>query len=227
MNIEITRPINREEWLRALHAKGTADKRLAASLDEGERLLKAAARPKAVYKLIQRADFHIEGAAIEKHLEGCHEIIVMAVTLGIGVDQLIRKTQITDMAMAVILDTGASVLADQLADEFQDHIRQQIEGKAMGTASGDTDVYMTFRFSPGYGDYPITEQTRIVRYLDAQRQIGLNLTSDSLMIPRKSITAVIGVADHPVKGKLATCDQCVLRDKCELRKEGKFCGDRF
>lgn len=47
------------------------------------------------------------------------------------------------------------------------------------------------------------------------------------MIPRKSITAVLGISDHPVKGKLATCNECVLRDKCELRKEGGFCGDRF
>jgi hypothetical protein len=49
--------------------------------------------------------------------------------------------------------------------------------------------------------------------------------ADSLMIPRKSVSALIGLADHPVKGKLATCNECVLKEKCLLRKEGKFCGN--
>ena len=117
------------------------------------------------------------------------------------------------MAKAVIIDCGASVLIEQLADEFQAEI--------------NVGPFTTPRFSPGYGDWSITEQARIIRLLDGQRQIGLNVTKDSLMIPRKSITAVIGIADHPVKGCLATCTECVLKDKCELRKEGKFCGDKL
>ena len=44
-------------------------------------------------------------------------------------------------------------------------------------------------------------------------------------VPRKSVTALIGISDHPVTGRLATCGECVLREKCTLRKEGKFCGD--
>ena len=145
----------------------------------------------------------------------------MAVTLGVGVDQLLRKTQVTDMALAVIIDSGASVLIEQLADDFQEEIVKKPE------ASDRNNTFTTPRFSPGYGDWPITEQARIVRLLDGQRQIGLNITKDSLMIPRKSITAVIGISDHPVKGCLATCDECVLQDKCLLKKEGKFCGDKL
>ena len=67
---------------------------------------------------------------------------VMALTLGIGVDNLIKKTQVTDMAMAVILDSGASVMVDQLCDMYQKKIDEETEG------------YTTPRFSPGYGDSP-------------------------------------------------------------------------
>ncbi len=226
MSIEITRSIDREAWLTALHAKGSADSRLAEQMDEAERLLKAAARPKAVYKIAERSvilpdddqkntedSSLIASISIKKHLEGCHKAVLMAITLGADVDQLLRRIQVTDMAMAVILDTGASVLIEQLADDFQRNIK--------------AGPFMTPRFSPGYGDWSITEQARIIRLLDGQRQIGLNVTKDSLMIPRKSITAVIGIADHPVKGCLATCDECVLKDKCQLKKEGKFCGDKL
>lgn len=213
MNLEITRSIDRKAWLNALHAKGAADSRLANQMDEAERLLKEAARPKAVYRLVETDAILNKSLSIERHLEGCNKAALIAVTLGVGVDQLLRKTQVTDMAMAVIIDSGASVLIEQLADDFEDMI-------SIGS-------FTTPRFSPGYGDWPITEQARIIRMLDAQRQIGLNVTKDSLLIPRKSITAVIGISDHPVKGSLATCEQCILKNKCELRKEGKYCGDKL
>lgn len=229
MNMNISRPICRDSWLSALHVKGGADAQLSGQLDEAERLLVVAAKPKATYRIMPRRDVKTEGASIEKHLEGCHTVVVMAATLGIGVDNLLRKMQITDMAMAVMIDSGASVLIEQLCNEFEAQIRKRLFNASDDEEEIDTGKvqpkFMTSRFSPGYGDYPITEQTRITGYLDTSRQIGLNVTSDSLMIPRKSITALIGIADHPVTGKLATCNECVLKEKCTLRKEGKFCGN--
>ena len=120
--------------------------------------------------------------------------------------------QISDMAEAVIMDSGASVLVDSLCDKFEEYIRNNV------------DEYVTSRFSPGYGDSPLRMQKSVISYVDGQRKIGLNVTSSNLMIPRKSVTALIGLSEHPVTGRLATCGECVLKDKCTLRKEGKFCG---
>lgn len=214
MNINITEPVSRDKWLNSLHVRGTADETLEVRLDEAEQLLLAAARPKAIYKVMDRSEVKTSGDIIEKHLEGCHKVALLGITLGIGVDNLLRRTQITDMALSVIIDCGASVMIEQLCDKFETYIKKNIEEK-----------YSTSRFSPGYGDYSIEEQPRIIKYLDAPRKIGLTVTADSLMIPRKSVTALIGLADHPVKGRLATCGECVLKDKCTLRREGKFCGD--
>ena len=52
---------------------------------------------------------------------------------------------------------------------------------------------------------------------------GLCVTDTNLMTPRKSVTAILGVSGHPVKGKLAGCGHCVLRTRCEYRKRGKTC----
>ena len=49
------------------------------------------------------------------------------------------------------------------------------------------------------------------------------MTDTNLMTPRKSVTAILGVSGHPVKGKLAGCGHCVLRTRCEYRKRGKTC----
>ncbi|HIU26254.1 MAG TPA: methionine synthase [Candidatus Copromorpha excrementigallinarum] len=213
MNIEVREKLSRDKWLAALGFKGKADKDLEERLSRCEADLLAAARPKGIYRIMKRDDVRTEGLSVKRHLEGCDQVAVMAVTLGIGVDNLIRKAQVTDMLTAVILDTGASVMIEQACDAFEDEIKK------------NTEKFTTSRFSPGYGDFPIEVQADMVRYVDGQRKIGLNVTGSSLMIPRKSVTAVIGLSEHPVKGRLASCNECVLRDKCILRKEGRFCGD--
>lgn len=216
--------INREEWLKALHVKGEAGDMLASQMDEAEKLLMDAAVPRKIYRIMQRAELRLSGVSIERHLEDCEKVAVMAATLGIGVDNLIRRYQVKDMAMAVILDAGASVYIEQVCDGFEAEIGDALGADGCGNNEA-APLFMTPRFSPGYGDYPITEQKYILSLVDAPRRIGLNATADSLMIPRKSVSALIGLADHPVKGKLATCSECVLREKCLLRKEGKFCGN--
>ncbi len=217
MSIQIRKSISRKKWLAVLQVRGSADEILMQRMDEAEKLITDMAQPKTTYRIIPKADIRIEGKSIEKHLKGCHSVAVMALTLGAGIDALIRRTQVTDMAMAVIIDCGASVLTEQLADEYEKQISENI--------SQNTGGFTTPRFSPGYGDYPIEIQKDIIGYVDGSRRIGLNVTSDFTMIPRKSVTALIGIADTPVTGHLATCDMCALRDKCELKKEGKFCGN--
>lgn len=213
MNIAVTAPLDRKRWLAALQSGEETLEMLQAQMDFAEQQLLEAAVPKAVYRIMKKTEIKREGLSIEKHLEGCDQVAVMGATLGMGVDDLIRRTQVRDMAMAVILDCGASLLIEEVCDIFQ----RQIDA--------ETDGYLTSRFSPGYGDYPLEYQQLIVRYIDGQRKIGLNVTSNSLMVPRKSVTALLGISDHPVTGRPATCSECVLREKCTLRKEGRFCGD--
>ena len=108
------------------------------------------------------------------------------------------------------------MLVDQAADAAEQSIRDEI-------ADREETIYFTSRFSPGYGDYPITHQRDMLAYLDAARKIGLTLTSADMLVPTKSITAVVGLADHPVTGRLATCGECILRDKCDLWRRGEHC----
>lgn len=213
MRLEKPSAINREYWLSALGVKGAADERLQNNLKEAEILLLQAAKPQAVYGIRRPDAFPLEGNAIKKHLAGCREMAVMAATLGAGVDRLIRAAQVRDMAQAVILDCGASVLIEQICDAFEEKIR------------GETDGFLTGRYSPGYGDLPIETQKFLLQSIDGPRKIGLTATKDSILTPRKSVTAVLGISDRPVKGYLATCEECVLREECELRKEGKNCAN--
>ena len=213
MDIRTENKINLKAWLEALGMKEIPDEKIMSEIRKVEQMIISAVSPKAIYRIMEPSELRLEGKSIKRHLSGCQKIVVMGATLGSGADHLIRRLQITDMTEAVIADCGASVLIEQVCDAFQKTINDAVDG------------YTTSRFSPGYGDFPIEVQPDMIRYIDGQRKIGLNVTSNNLLVPRKSVTAVIGVSDRPVRGSLATCAECVLRDKCDLRKEGKFCGD--
>lgn len=211
MKLEKPLRIDIGQWLHRLGTKGQTDERLQASMETCEKKLLQAARPQGIYRVLGLDALTLEGTAIRKHLEGCREMIVMAVTLGAEVDRVIRTAQVRDMAEALILDSGASVLVEEVCDLLEEQMGKQLEG------------FLTGRYSPGYGDLPIETQGELLRTLDAGRKIGLVVNKSHIMIPRKSVTAILGMADHPVKGYLATCAECTLRDTCILRKEGKSC----
>lgn len=114
-------------------------------------------------------------------LKDCEEAYLLAVTLGVGADTLIRKYMVSEPEKGVLLDSLFSVKADKLADKAQ----QEIEGLCKSSLS--------FRFSPGYGDLPLECQSDIIDILDTRKRIGLFVTSSQMMTPTKSVTAILGV----------------------------------
>ena len=180
----------------------------------------AAAMPRAVWRRCDVAELaagFLQGQDVPAHLADCDEALLLAVTLGAGVDRQIRLSGIGDIAAGVAADALVSALAEQSADQAEALLRQTI------TAEGR---YLTCRYSPGYGDWPVTVQPQAAELLDAGRQIGLYVTDTALMTPRKSVTALLGVSRRPVTGHLAGCGHCALRDRCEYRKRGKTCASQ-
>ncbi len=153
--------------------------------------------------------------AIQRHLVGCNECILMGVSLGKQTDMLLRSVQVLDMAKAVLIDAAASVLIEQYADYIEENLRKDVQKEAL---------FLTGRFSPGYGDFPLSVQKDILWLISAEKQIGMGQTKDGMLIPAKSITAVLGISKTDKKGYLAACDECSMKEKCQRRKEGVLCG---
>ena len=83
---------------------------------------------------------------------------------------------------------------------------------------------MLFRsFSPGYGDLPLDTQKELVQVLDMHRKIGVSLTDSCLMVPSKSVTAILGISDTKRDKRENKCDFCNNRQKCIFRKRGTRC----
>ena len=218
LRLEKPEGIDLAQAARYFGARGGADAATQALLEKCAVPLLAAATPRAVWleadvDALAEAGI-LRGGDVMKHLEGCPQAVLLAVTLGPAVDAQIRRAGVGDIAAGVASDALGSALAEQAAEAAEAELRQWAakEGK-----------YLTGRFSPGYGDWDIAVQPLVANALDTVRRAGLCVTDTNLMTPRKSVTAILGVSDHPVKGKLAGCGHCVLRTRCEYRKRGKTC----
>ena len=122
-----------------------------------------------------------QSRSLTKNLEGCREAFLFAVTLGIGVDRLLMRLSASDLAGHFITDALASALADAACDEAEREIRGALN--------------CTKRYSPGYGDLPLNLQEPLLQFLQGQK-LGITLTKNLLMVPTKSITAIMGIKDE-------------------------------
>ena len=76
-----------------------------------------------------------------------------------------------------------------------------------------------------YGDLPLELQKDFLQALDAGRKLGITANDSFLLLPCKSVTAVIGLANRPQGAKIRGCGYCAMREECAYRRDGKFCGD--
>ena len=153
------------------------------------------------------------GRDVQKLLCGCEAVIFFAATLGTEFEALLRRAQMTDMADAVILDACGSAAVENVCDNLCREL-----------ASAESPLYLTDRFSPGYGDMPLAQQPELCRLLDVSRRIGVTLTDSGLMLPQKTVTALAGVSAVPAPRRSRGCAYCGMFSNCLYRKEGTACG---
>ena len=154
----------------------------------------------------------LTGSDIASHLAGCTKAVLFAATLSAEADKLIRQAAVSDVAESFAIDCLCSAAVEQVCDAAEAEIFSAIKVP-----------YRTWRFSPGYGDLPLGIQGSFLRTLNAQRRIGLTVTDSMLLIPSKSVTAIIGISDSPVSSGKRGCGSCNMREKCAYRKGGSNC----
>ena len=144
-----------------------------------------------------------------KNLKGCSEVILMGATLGIQTDRMIQRASLRNMAEAVVIQACAAAMLEEYCDEVQAGLEEEMARQGL---------YLRPRFSPGYGDFPIEYQKLLVRMLDSGKKIGLSLTESCMMVPSKSVTAVIGVSKIKTPCHKQGCEMCTKTD-CIYRRD--------
>lgn len=217
--------IDREEVLRYLgYRGGPLDLQVERQLQEAEAAICRAARPRTVYRAfslhwgehlgLEETTFFLQGRDIREHLAGCHTCILMAATLGGDLEREIRRAQVRDMALAAVMDAAADAAIEQVCDGLWRRLMCEYM---------ERDAYLTDRYSPGYGDFPLSQQAEFCAVLDTERKIGLTVTENQLLTPRKSVTALLGAAETQRRRREADCGACPVQANCMFRKAGKTC----
>ena len=178
-----------------------------------------AATPRLTYRQVPLEDGAVLGGTfagkdIPTMLAPCEEVVLFGATLGPGVERLMMRYEVTNAADAVIMDACASTAIENICNNFESDMRAEIE------AGGR---YLTDRFSPGYGDLPISEQPKFFALLDMTRRVGVSLTPTTIMVPRKSVTAIMGIARTPQPHRPPDCEHCLMFRNCPFRKAGRRC----
>ncbi len=174
--------------------KTKADKKVSALIadviEEGYALLE----PKASYEIFDikksgrkiklvGANFTIESKSLARHLKDASKLALLVCTIGSElpnkVNEYVAKGEI---ARATILDAVGSEAAEALAKEIDDLIKEE---------AGREGFTTLMRFSPGYGDWTIFNQAKILKILKADK-LGVKLTKSFIMVPQKTVTACIG-----------------------------------
>jgi len=210
----------RSEILRYLgHKNQEVPDSIHTMIDECLAQLQDSAMPRHIYDEFGiRADFdgiYLAGADavfcgqdISEHLQGCEKAVVMAATLGAETDRLIAKLKYADITRCLVMDACAT----QLIEEYCDRIESEIRKKA-----ADSGLMAARRFSPGYGDFSLEIQPKILGLLHAETKIGLTCTDSLILLPRKSVTAIIGLGKNLPVAR-GGCGNCEMQDTCNYRK---------
>ena len=218
--------IDKNEALRWLGVNDVPDEKLVQLMDECEKKLLETVNGRFVYRVfdislndgekikLDGCSLVLTGNDVCSHLKSCEKAALMCATVGTETDRLIRFEQAADMASAVVLDAMAGCAVEQVCD---------IAEKAI--AESMPDMFMTWRFSPGYGDLPIELQGRLLEAVNAPRTAGVFTNENSILTPKKSVTAIIGLSSAEIEKKRAGCTICRLKESCTFRQKGLRCYD--
>lgn len=215
-------PIRQDQVWRYLGYKGGArpDAQVQEKIAACEEKLREAADPRHLlmrlpvrqgenhFPCLLIADMQIASKDLRKNLQGCGEVYLLAATLGPGPDLLIRRASVQRMSDAAIYQALCAEMIESCCDQICARLRRQ---------AAEEGLYLKPRFSPGYGDLPLDLQKDLLRILDAPKKIGLTLTDSLLMMPSKSVTALIGLTKEMQPDHEKECAVCPKTD-CAFRR---------
>lgn len=232
-NIKNLINIDRKEVLRYLQYKNqNIEDDLNEVIDNCIHLTKQVINPRYTYKIceidkkkteedgnivyLKNENIEFESKDIYNLLIDCDKCILMSATLGVEIEKEIRKLTYTELTKGVIVDACATTAIEEVCDIVQENMEKSLFDKGK---------YITMRYSPGYGDLSIDKNKDIINILNGHNRIGLTVSDSGIMIPRKSVVAIIGISNKETKNRKRTCEDCSNRHSCKFKKEAGSCGD--
>ncbi len=147
---------------------------------------------------------------IPLYINGATHLVLFIVTIGDGIEkEASMLTAGKDILKGYLLDRIGSFAVESLAENLEKKLRKDYSLHKKSVSS---------RFSPGYCDWVLEEQFKMAKAIDFSK-IGVLLTQGCMMVPKKSISAIVAVADEGVfKEFVSSCNICEKED-CGYRRD--------
>lgn len=212
--LEVKRLLGHREKPEAARNRGTIDGEAGGRVaDPAERLERAIdeAIPRAL-ELMRTAGIYVVGSGGDLPgstvFEGLERVAYCVCTIGSALEEEVtRLSGDGELLRAIVLDAAGSVAAETAAEYMDRRIQE---------AAAMLDLKTSCRASPGYGDWDVREQAKLFRIVPAER-IGVSLSESSMMMPRKSVSFAIHIAERPARLRSeSSCKNCDRAD-CPYR----------
>jgi hypothetical protein len=204
--------IDRETLLKlaGYSEKRPAPRRLVEVAERVIERARALAHPRAVYEVHETAHSKdgavllgggkFTGKILARVLKGSDLAVVYAATLGPELDQeSSRLAAGGDILSSVLLDTAGSLVLAKASISFI--------GKVFDAQAAPRGCAVTPPFGPGQCRWDLAEQ-RVLFDLIAPGKIGIMLTDTYLMIPKKSVSGILGIGRSDEIFTTAPCKIC-------------------
>ena len=140
---------------------------------------------------------------IARLLEHCQKVAIFVLTIGNRLEEMVGHLAEEGLVLqAAVLDAIGTEAVEKLADFVQGSIAE------MASAQG---LCISRRFSPGYCDWNIGQQRMVFRAMEDDHA-GVRLTEKCLMLPQKSVSAVIGIGPCNNVENYNPCKTCKKRN---------------
>ena len=159
---------------------------------------------------VVRDSLALESQMLADLLERCSSVVVFVATIGERLESTARKLASEEKLMrSYIVDAIGSAAVEQVVEQVRAFVGR------LARAQGQT---ASRSFSPGHCDWDISQQRALFKLADAQL-VGVRLTDLGLMVPRKSVSGVIGLG--PSDSDTGSYSPCALCDKdnCTGRRQ--------
>lgn len=148
----------------------------------------------------------IASSFVASHLAGANLVYPVVCTIGPGLEELASSCMKEDPLLGLALDG--------LGNAAMEILSQQICGR-IGDEARSIGLTASAPLSPGAPGWPVEiGQPQIFSLLDTS-QAGITLTTGGMMIPKKSISFVVGIGLEMAGADL--CELCNLKERCRYR----------
>lgn len=166
--------------------------------------------------ILKDVEILLKGQHIKSHLKNSSKCVVLAATLGSEIDRRINYYQKCDMLKALIVNACATAFIEEGCNYVESLIKEEF--------CSDYEE-LTWRYSPGYGDLSLDVQGELLKLLQGNKDIGLYLSESNMLIPKKSVTAIVGIIPKGKSSNKKSCENCLNKNNCNYRKTGESCGN--